>query len=640
MKRRVSTYLALAAALLGGTACGDYLDIVPEGNATMDNAFSNRINSFKFLHTCYSYLPSWDNGGALGFLAADEHWLMPPGTGSIESRIGINGWRIGRGEQNSSAPYFNYWDGANGGTDIFVALRKCNIFLENIGNVPDVEQMERTRWIAEVQFLKAYYHYFLLSLYGAIPIVDVNIPEDSDIDEVRVYREPFDQVVDYVAALLDTAAVSLPDEVAAPAEEQGRATKAMAKAVKAQLLLLAASPLFNGNADLYNTRDNRGRNLFPTELDNAKWTRAAQACREAIEVAHAAGHALHTMANLPQTVHEPTKVLLDIRGAVTEKWNNEVIWGSTYNSNGLQTQAMAKHSRGGYWGARSVLGVTLSTVETFYSDNGVPIDEDNGQFWSRNYANRYQYAAVADTGSNKHYFRIGEETALLHMHREPRFYTSVAFDRGSWYGEGYADDEQTGLAFYRFRAREVSGRNTSEDHSVTGYLNKKVCSFRTALTNTALTHSRYAFPVIRLADLYLMYAEALNESLEAPTADVYYYVDLVRARAGLQGVEQSWASFSTNPSKPATKAGMREIIRTERLNELAGEGRRFWDLRRWKQPLPRVVRGWNIAGATAEEFYRVTTLYTRPRFDNREFLWPIRLYALLRNPNLVQNPGW
>ena len=148
------------------------------------------------------------------------------------------------------------------------------------------------------------------------------------------------------------------------------------------------------------------------------------------------------------------------------------------------------------------------------------------------------------------------------------------------------------------------------------------------------------FPLFRLADVYLMYAEALNESQESPTQDVYDYVDLVRERAGLKGVKESWSKYSKSPDKPNTKNGMREIIRMERLNELACEGKRFWDLRRWKKELPREVKGWHIQGETAQEFYRVTTIYLRSKYSYKDYLWPLKLETILKDPNLVQNPGW
>ena len=642
MKKIILSISLIVAIMLCSTSCSDYLDIVPEGTPSMDNAFSNRINAFKFLHTCYSYLPTWDQGGSIGYLAGDEHWLMPKGTGFIDQRISLDAWGIGRGEQNNNAPYQNFWDGGKGGTNLWIAIRDCNIFLENIDKPQDLQGYERTRWIAEVKFLKAYYHFYLFMLYGPIPITDTNIPVDAGQEEVRRYRDPVDDVVTYISNLLDEAYENLPLQITETGEEMGRITQPIAKAVKAQLLLLAASPLFNGNTDYINVKDNQGRHLFPSEFDNHKWELAAQAALDAINCAQEAGHDLYYFTLPINSISDATRKLLDIGEAVTERWNREIIWGSTRNVNGLQTVAMAKTTKGTNYEARSVLGPTLTVAEEFYSSNGVPISEDNGDFWSTHYSDRYDITTIPDEGNNKYYLQLGKETAYLHLNREPRFYATLSFDRGTWYGDGYKDDSQTkdGLAFYNFFAKGVSGRMTSEDHSYTGYLNKKVCSYKSSLTDNGFSPYRYAFPIIRLSDLYLMYAEALNESLSTPTEDVYTYIDLVRKRAGLEGVKNAWSKYSKFPDKPNTKTGMREIIRMERLNELACEGKRFWDLRRWKVELPREVKGWYIQGETAQEFYRVTTIFLRPRYSYKDYLWPLKLETILKDPNLVQNPGW
>ena len=578
--------------------------------------------------------------GSIGFLAGDEHWLIPKGTGFIDQRLSLNAWEIGRGEQNSNDPYQNYWDGLNGGTNLWTAIRDCNIFLENIDKPLDLQQYERNRWIAEVKFLKAYYHYYLFMLYGPIPIMDNNISIDASAEEVRRYRDPVDDVVNYISNLLDDAAKDLPLQVTDAGEELGRITQPIAKAVKAQLWLLAASPLFNGNTDYINVKDNQGRSLFPSETDNNKWKQAADAALDAIKCAKEAGHDLYYFTLPVNGLSDATRKLLDIGEAVTEKWNTEIIWGSTWNVNGLQKVAVAKTTKGSHYDAISVMAPTLTVAEQFYSSNGVPISEDKGDFWSKNYPNRYDFTIIPDEGNNKHYLKIGEETAYLHLNREPRFYANLSFDRGTWYGYGYASDEPKDLAFYKFRAKEVSGRITSEDYSYTGYLNKKVCSYKTSVTDNGLSTERYAFPIIRLADLYLMYAEALNETLNTPNNDVYTYIDLVRERAGLDGVKESWQKYSKYPEKPNTKTGMREIIRMERLNELACEGKRFWDLRRWKKELPREVKGWYVQGETAQEFYRVTTLYLRSRYSFKDYLWPLKVETVLKDPNLGQNPGW
>lgn len=640
MKKIIVSISFILTVILCNTSCSDYLDIVPEGTPDMETAFNNKTNARKFLFTCYSYLPKWDQSGSIGFLAGDEHWLIPKGTGFIDQRLSLNAWEIGRGEQNSNDPYQNYWDGLNGGTNLWTAIRDCNIFLENIDKPLDLQQYERNRWIAEVKFLKAYYHYYLFMLYGPIPVMDNNISIDASAEEVRRYRDPVDDVVNYISNLLDDAAKDLPLQVTDAGEELGRITQPIAKAVKAQLWLLAASPLFNGNTDYINVKDNQGRSLFPAETDNNKWEQAADAALDAIKCAKEAGHDLYYFTLPVNGLSDATRKLLDIGEAVTEKWNTEIIWGSTWNVNGLQKVAVAKTTKGSHYDAISVMAPTLTVAEQFYSSNGVPISEDKGDFWSKNYLNRYEFTIIPDEGNNKHYLKIGEETAYLHLNREPRFYANLSFDRGTWYGYGYASDEPKDLAFYKFRAKEVSGRITSEDYSYTGYLNKKVCSYKTSVTDNGLSTERYAFPIIRLADLYLMYAEALNETLSSPNSDVYTYIDLVRKRAGLDGVKESWQKYSKYPEKPNTKTGMREIIRMERLNELACEGKRFWDLRRWKKELPREVKGWYVQGETAQEFYRVTTLYLRSRYSFKDYLWPLKVETVLKDPNLGQSPGW
>jgi len=187
---------------------------------------------------------------------------------------------------------------------------------------------------------------------------------------------------------------------------------------------------------------------------------------------------------------------------------------------------------------------------------------------------------------------------------------------------------------------QVSGQSSLALYSITGYYAKKLIYYKNIISETSEVIEEYPFPIVRLADLYLMYAEALNESQESPTQDVYDYVDLVRERAGLKGVKESWSKYSKSPDKPNTKNGMREIIRMERLNELACEGKRFWDLRRWKKELPREVKGWHIQGETAQEFYRVTTIYLRSKYSYKDYLWPLKLETILKDPNLVQNPGW
>src|SRR5699024_10415023 len=116
-----------------------------------------------------------------------------------------------------------------------------------------------------------------------------------------------------------------------------------------------------------------------------------------------------------------------------------------------------------------------------------------------------------------------------------------------------------------------------------------------------------------------------------------------RARAGLDGVVESWKNHSVNPGKPSSKEGLRDIIHQERLIEMAFTGHRFWDLRRWKKAIDKFnqpITGWNIYGREKESYYQVNTVYQQSFVAPRDYLWPIPQSEIIKNPNLVQNPGW
>jgi len=107
-------------------------------------------------------------------------------------------------------------------------------------------------------------------------------------------------------------------------------------------------------------------------------------------------------------------------------------------------------------------------------------------------------------------------------------------------------------------------------------------------------------------------------------------------------VVQSWANFSNSPGKPASKDGLRDIIQREEMIEKVFEGKRVWDLRRWKKAdawLNMPIRGWDLEQPDASNYYRVKQIYT-PVFTPKDYFWPLSENALIVNPKLVQNPGW
>ncbi len=148
-----------------------------------------------------------------------------------------------------------------------------------------------------------------------------------------------------------------------------------------------------------------------------------------------------------------------------------------------------------------------------------------------------------------------------------------------------------------------------------------------------------------MADLYLLYSEALNEAY-GPSSEVYKWIDLVRERAGLEDVQNSWKKYAipSRKSKPDTQDGLREIIQRERLIELANEGHRYWEIRRWKKAKEMWHNRLYWDGIlnsrwTAEPYYRVKTIFT-PQFTTKIFL-PIKEYDLfLFKSEFRSESGW
>ena len=651
MKKYIKiTLLCMVAGLTFG--CADYLDIVPDNVATMEHAFSNRAAAERFLFGCYNYLPNADLMRANpAWYGGDEYF---PCFTLANEDITVN-FAIGRGYQNANDPYLNYWDGQRNAKNLFIGIRDCNIFLENIHIPLDMLENERKQWMAEAKVVKAYLHAYLMELYGPIPIIRENLPVGASSDKVRVFREPVDEVVDYIVELLDEAMPDLlPEAFTTEFTDAGRITRPIAAAIKAKVLTLAASPLFNGNPDYANFKDKRGIQLISSDPSDAsvarKWERAATAIREAIDMCHAGGHALYRYAGTSgAAMSDTTRMKYTLRGAVCDKFNPEIIW--PYTGNNLETTQRILCANLGPLAVVTPIseaGPTLKVAEQYYSRNGIPISEDMEwiQWLGGDLTARYDPVRVSTAPGNAaadhtYYIRssgASDYTAKLHFYREPRFYAHLGFDRGVWEGQGRTEANSHVV---EGRAAESQGFTGRIRYVPCGYFAKKMIHLETRKEGATFEIRRYALPLIRLADLYLLYAEALNETKSAPDAEVYQWVDIIRARAGLKGVVESWQK-STNPAKPASKEGMREIIKQERMIELALEAQRFWDLRRWKDALrafSQPMQGWAYDGETWETYYRVTT-YLQRTFTARDYLWPLKLSTLQVNSNLVQNPGW
>lgn len=639
MKRFVKIVM-MVLVLTSFASCKKYLDVTPDNVGTLEYAFRNRNEAENYLFSCYAYLQRLsDVARNPGFTTSSE--LIYPNNLTDFLNFNRTGFNLITGTQNAASPGLNVWDG-DGDNEIyslFRSIRICNIMLENIDKPVDLSQSEKARWIGEVKFLKAYYHYYLFRMYGPIPITDVNLPITSTPEEVRVKRDAVDDVVNYIVKLLNEAAEALPVRIDNQARDLGRVTQPVALAVKAEVLMTAASPLFNGNPDYASFTDKGGKALFPQTYDAQKWVAAADACREAIQACEAQGMSLYQFVP-PATIsniNDDIKRVLTIQNAVTERWdlNPEMIWAQNpyFSYQGHASVRLTSRSVVNAFSNPSTFSAPISTQELFYTSNGVPMNEDKN--W--NYANRYHLKMA--TQADKNYLRPNYETVEAHFGREPRFYANLAFDGAAWFGNGKMDAND----MYTVQARGNSALAGPKDRirlNITGYWPKKLVHYL-SVYDDGFQPIHFRMPLMRLAGLYLLYAEALNE-VNGPNATVFEYIDKVRTRAGLPGVQAAWTNSSRNPAKPNSKDGLREIIHRERRIELCFEAQAGWDLRRWKelqQVLSVPLQGWNIYQPEASNYYQ-QQIQLLPVFRLRDYLWPIKANNLIINPNLVQNPYW
>jgi hypothetical protein len=262
---------------------------------------------------------------------------------------------------------------------------------------------------------------------------------------------------------------------------------------------------------------------------------------------------------------------------------------------------------------------TLTILEAFYTENGLPIDKDPE--W--NYNGRYEIDST----------ELGN-TLALNLNREPRFNSWISY-HNDYYEINRGSEDQVLTQYKRNDPHGIQGR--SNNYSPTGYLNKK--GVAPELEQSRLQVSvQYPWPVFRLAELYLNYAEALIETGQN-LDKAKEYIDKVRLRAGVPTIDESWEPIGGANDKQT----LREIVRQERTIELYLENHRFWDLRRWQiadQFLNEKLQGLNIQGETEEEFFQINEVDFPRNFSQRNYLMPIPQAEINKNELLIQNPGY
>ena len=604
--KRILLYIFVFVASISTTAC-DFLDQIPDDRLTLEQVFATRKNSEDYLATIYSYridesTVSVKNSDACSD-DMDVSYDRPDQSNYDMNKINLGNW-------SASSDYFNYW------TTLYQGIRAATVFMQNIrGNKEMLENNETDRieqYYNEARFLRAYFCFLLLRQYG--PIV---LPEDTPIAPdleashplMQKMRSPYDECVDWIVSELDEAGKGLPvnftDQLPT---DYGRATRGACMAVKARLLLYAASPQFNGNPAYKDVVNPDGTHLFATEYDVNKWKRAAAAAADIIKLNR---FGLYKVYYSGTSTLNPFQSLRDL---YLEPWNNEVIWCLTTHAE----ENIHRHGSPRYYNGYESVAITQSLVDEFQMWDGR--DKENS---SSTYPYSESGFSSADFKDSKTGWVFAPKgTYNMWVNREPRFYLNVAFNGA------YALYNNQGDKYkWQLNNSGNDGKAGSWDFPRSGYVRTKGVS----PAYNAKTGAQVQIPWIlfRYGEVLLNYAEALNEC-NPGHGDILTYLNQVRNRAGLPSIESG-----------KSQEEMRKIIRHERRVELCAERLRYYDTRRWliaEQTDAGDFYGMNM-DADGNAFYVRTVFETRV-FRKEFYLFPIPQSEINKDKNIVQNPGW
>ena len=557
--------------------------------------------------------------------------------------------------------------GMNVWSDMYKVIRKANLMLSRMDECQDMTAMDRRNFTGYLHFLRGYAYYHILMNCGPAVLVGDKVFE-SNLDGIayNTYRATYDETVDYICQELEAAASYLP--VKASIAQFERPTKGAAYAIIARVRLHAASPLFNGTAAtrLYfgnwkRTYDNTYYvNLNPSK---EKWALAAAACKRVMDMNM---YELFTVNKDKNTPELPKGVPTDnfpngaggidpfksysymFTGDEPFKNNNEVIWGRISGSVNGYTQQSFPQYMGGYNG----MGLTQKMIDAYRMEDGKTIEEAMA-------TGEYKEGSKDFTSGPRDFsdYHLNSGIWQMYANREMRFYACVGFNGCYWPATSTTDNSvrlQTVKYSMDGNAGKFAGTVGTDNYTPTGYVIKKYISSYDAWKGNSSERYEKGFPIIRYAEILLSYAEALNEldetphSVTLPSGETYSLsrdmneianaFNQVRYRAGLPGLQQNQLVSRTETF---------EQIKRERMVEFMGEGRRFYDVRRWgiyEEVDSEPIMGLNIIANELGGFYQRTVVdekMYRDRVVNRKLLFlPLNKSELKKVPLLDQNPGY
>lgn len=654
MKNKIKTLLLTGCVSLAlGTSlssCQDYLDKEPDSTVSADDAFANFRNFQGFVEEIYNcipdkekcnYCPSWNWG--------DDEIFNPEADNRMTHQVDLGNFRAWESTGN--------WlkrDGSSTSTDKFAhgiwnhawyCIRKCNLGLQNIDKLVTGSAEEKKLIEGQLYFFRAWWHEEMMEYFGGMPYVDTYLDANA---EQRLPRLSYQECADRAAADFRKAADLLPinwDKTSAGAATQGkndlRINKIMALGYLGKTYLWAASPLMKNGAQIGASKNGK---TYDYDQEYAK--KAAEAFGELLSLVEA-GQTQYALAEFKYSDiynHEKSadanSCFSDIFYTKKQNWKMpgtvEAIFrgpspdfnGTNWNTSkvfGPKVQKVVAHDN-------VIHQPTANLVEAYGMANGEPIYlVENGQ-----------YVLNPKSGFDpEHPFK----------NRDPRFYHDIVFD-GFKYLNGtpgqYADLQYCQL-YTGGNMRPIANA------SRTGYFIQKLvphtCNEVDKDYDWGSALHCY-LPYMRLADIYLMYAEACaafggatgKSSNFGKTAEDA--INTLRDRCGAGHVA---------PEFVADNHKFMDEVRREREVELSFEGFRFCDLQRWlllteapynqkfSQEFDRVESADFYTKKDPKDArvanYRRKLILTR-NFGTKHYWFPLPIKETQISSEFKQNPGW
>ncbi len=621
-------YVALFLTSLGFNACTDYLDKSPHSDINPDDVYKNFTNFQGFVEHLYNHIPliSAEEYHNCWNFGEDEYWEP------TEQRLVANQFDQGNYWAWETAYYSwfktggnpnEYNDSKNGKGNLWglswMGIRKANIGLANLDKMIDATEEEQKLIAGQLYFFRGWFHFMLMQYWGGLPYIDEVLPPNISFNLPRLtYKETADKV----SADLQKAAELLPvdwDQTTVGKLTLGnnniRINKVMALAFLGKNLLWAGSPLMNsvsGGSASYDTEYcKKAADIFAEVLKICESTKR-------YELADFSDYTqlFYTYNQSGKLPGLKEAVFYENLTASNGRWRwNQV---NDYRPPSLVNSGIKCYPTANY-------------VNYYGMANGLPIPN----------------LAKKDSES-------GYDPEYPWKDRDPRLYHDIIIDGercvldGSRVGN---DPERQYASLYtdgRFRNDPLNAAKSV----FTGYMQSKFTSKYNNQWEGYVDNNCMVLSLLRLADIYLMYSEATLYGYGSPQSQAKDYsltavdaVNKIRSRAGVDPVHLKFLS---------DKESFMSEIRRERAVELAFEGHRFLDLKRWmlllEKPYTLKTAIYFDRGSSEEEIFRnpkearvlnlrEEVLHER-QYGQKHYWFPFLKDDVNMYKEFEQNPGW